>query len=85
MCVSNALSEWRIVPDKNTLHQIDQLVDAAVIQGRGVIQRRGPELDRYCASLSMNQPSQLELLSISVPNDECHKDILWHAYHRFKW
>ncbi|GKZ72765.1 hypothetical protein AnigIFM50267_009144 [Aspergillus niger] len=64
---------------------IDQLVDAAVIQGRGVIQRRGPELDRYCASLSMNQPSQLELLSISVPNDECHKDILWHAYHRFKW
>ncbi|PYI04390.1 hypothetical protein BO78DRAFT_420603 [Aspergillus sclerotiicarbonarius CBS 121057] len=83
-CRVGILIEWKTSHSEYVLFRLDQLVDEAVIRGSGAIQRQTPSITRYHASLPMDYPCHMELLSICIPNDERHKRILHHAYHQFE-
>ncbi|PYI34991.1 hypothetical protein BP00DRAFT_335497 [Aspergillus indologenus CBS 114.80] len=77
------LIDWESSRTNSALSQLDLLIQEAVATAAGVIQPLSAA--RYCARLPMTRSCRLELLSITIPNDECHKRLLWHAYYRYRY
>ncbi|PYI18970.1 hypothetical protein BO99DRAFT_459851 [Aspergillus violaceofuscus CBS 115571] len=77
------LIKWVSSRNFPALARLDQLIQEAVATAAGAIQPLSAV--RYCAVLPTKDPCRLELFSIYIPNDECHKRLLWYAYHRYQY